>query len=292
MKIAVIGVGLIGGSLGLSLKRNGFASSIIGVDHNPAHLDKALSLGIIDLASSLDEAIQAADILIFAIPVDSTITLLPGLLDKISEHQLVMDMGSTKREIGKCIAGHPKRSCFVASHPIAGTENNGPEAAFSSLFLDKVGIICDKELCDPTKLGIAEKLYKSLYMRLIYMDSVEHDRHIAYVSHLSHITSFTLGLTVLEVEKNEKNIFDMAGSGFASTARLAKSSPEMWAPIFDQNAENLSEVLGAYIKNLSIFKELIDGGDRDKVFQLMTQANDIRRILNGIELKENNKIKI
>ena len=292
MEVTVIGIGLIGGSLALSLKRNGFASEVIAVDNNDSHCQKALSLGIADAVMPLNEAIRKSDIIILAIPVDSSIEILPGILDQIKDKQIVVDMGSTKRDICRAVIDHPKRGNFVASHPIAGTENSGPEAAFTTLFLDKVGIICDKELSNPKALSAIEKLYKSLFMRLTYMESSEHDRHIAYVSHLSHITSFTLGLTVLEVEKNEKNIFDMAGSGFASTARLAKSSPAMWAPIFDQNAENLSKVLSAYIKNLELFKELIDRGERDRVFQLMEEANDIRRILKGIELNENNKIKI
>ncbi len=292
MKVAIAGIGLIGGSLALSLKRNGFAAEVIGVDTNETHCQKALDLGIVDRIQPLEAAVDMADIIILAIPVDASISVLPGILDQIDNDQIVVDMGSTKKDICEAILHHPKRARFVASHPIAGTENNGPEAAFATLFLDKVGIICDKELSDAKALKVVEKLYKSLFMRLTYMESAEHDRHIAYVSHLSHITSFTLGLTVLEVEKDEKNIFDMAGSGFASTARLAKSSPAMWAPIFDQNAKNLSKVLTAYIKNLEMFKRLIDTGDRDKVFELMEEANDIRRILNGIELNENNKIKI
>lgn len=292
MKVTVVGIGLIGGSLALSLKRNGFATEIIGVDHNESHREKALSLGIADKVMPLEEAIPLSDIVILAIPVDAAIHLLPSVMDQIGDGQIVADMGSTKKDICHAVANHPKRGNFVASHPIAGTENSGPEAAFATLFLDKVGIICDRDSSKPEALSVIEKLYKSLFMRLTYMDASEHDRHIAYVSHLSHITSFTLGLTVLEVEKNEKNIFDMAGSGFASTARLAKSSPAMWAPIFDQNAENLSKVLAAYIKNLELFKELIDSGERDRVFSLMEEANDIRRILNGIELNEHNKIKI
>lgn len=292
MIVTVIGIGLIGGSLALSLKRNGFASKIIAVDNNESHLQKALALGIADKALPLMQAISESQLTIVAIPVDSAIAILPEILDHITEDQMVVDMGSTKRDICQSVKGHVNRARYVATHPIAGTENSGPEAAFATLFLDKVGIICDKELSEPKALNIAEKLYKSLFMRLTYMDSDEHDRHIAYVSHLSHITSFTLGLTVLEVEKNEKNIFDMAGSGFASTVRLAKSSPDMWAPIFDQNSANLSEVLTAYIKNLRKFKQLLDEGEREKVYTFMKEANDIRRILNGIELNENNKIKI
>ncbi len=292
MKVCIIGIGLIGGSLGLSLKRNGFAAEIIAVDKNEDHLAQAIRLGIADRALELSDAVAQSELIILAIPVNASLRILPEILDSISTNQIVVDMGSTKGDLCAAVDNHVSRRNYVASHPIAGTENSGPEAAFATLFLDKVGIICDKQRSAPNALALVEKLYKSLFMRLTYMDAKEHDRHIAYVSHLSHITSFTLGLTVLEVEKNEKNIFNMAGSGFASTARLAKSSPEMWAAIFDQNADNLIEVLNAYIKNLEKFKHLIKDGDIEQVFSLMQEANDIRRILNGIELKENNKIKI
>ncbi len=292
MKVTIVGIGLIGGSLGLSLKRNGYASEVIAVDSNEDHLSQAMNLGIADKTMSLDQAVKESELIILAIPVNASLQILPGLLDELNPQQIIVDMGSTKGDLCEQIKNHPKRGRYVASHPIAGTENSGPQAAFATLFLDKVGIICEQNASDPDALKAVERLYKSLFMRLTYMDAKEHDRHIAYVSHLSHITSFTLGLTVLEVEKDEKNIFDMAGSGFASTARLAKSSPDMWAAIFDQNADNLIEVLSAYIKNLERFKSLISEGDSSRVHQLMKEANDIRRILNGIELNENNKIKI
>ncbi|PTB90573.1 prephenate dehydrogenase, partial [Marivirga lumbricoides] len=199
------------------------------------------------------------------------------ILEYIPETTTVVDMGSTKEKICNDIAFHPKRGCFVAAHPIAGTENTGPEAAIVDLFTGKKTIICEKEKSKPQALSQVEKLFRSLEMSIEYMTAKDHDLHIAYVSHLSHISSFTLGLTVLEKEKNEKLIFNMAGSGFASTVRLAKSSPEMWAPIFNQNSKNISAALGTYIENLQAFKEAIDTNDLQKTKGIMQQANAIRK---------------
>ena len=279
MVVTIIGLGLIGGSLGLSLKQNGFASKIIGVDNNPSHAKEAIELEIVDEIMTLEEAIDVSRLVLLAIPVNTAKKLLPSILDLAKPETVVVDMGSTKVGICEAAKNHNNRQCFVASHPIAGTENSGPSAAFSTLFMQKVSIICEKDLSGKYALGLAERLYKSMYMKLIYMNPDEHDRHIAYVSHLSHITSFALGLTVLEVEKDEKTIFNMAGSGFASTARLAKSSPQMWAPIFEQNSKNLSTVLEAYIDNLKLFKMHIDNGDSDEIHKLMADANRIRKIL-------------
>ncbi len=279
MVVTIIGLGLIGGSLGLSLKQNGFASKIIGVDNNPSHAKEALELEIVDEIMSLEEAIHASLLVLLAIPVNTAKKILPRILDLVTPETVVVDMGSTKVGICEAVENHKNRQCFVASHPISGTENSGPSAAFSTLFMQKVSIICEKNLSGKYALALAERLYKSMYMKLIYMNAEDHDRHIAYVSHLSHITSFALGLTVLEVEKDEKTIFNMAGSGFASTARLAKSSPQMWAPIFEQNSKNLSTVLEAYIDNLKLFKKHIDNGDSDEIYKLMAGANRIRKIL-------------
>ena len=281
MNITVIGVGLIGGSLALALR--GFQTNIIGVDSNPDHAKKALELGLVDEIKTLDEALIVSDLIILAIPVDAARMLLPNILDNIPENGVVVDMGSTKNGICKKVRNHAKRGQYVASHPISGTENTGPEAAFSTLFKDKMTIICEKELCNLNAIELIEKMFGLLEMKIVYMNPEEHDRHIAYVSHLSHITSFTLGLTVLEIEKDEKNIFNMAGSGFASTARLAKSSPEMWAPIFEQNSHSLSKALAAYIKNLQRFKDVIDKKDTKEALSLMNEANNIRHILEGLK---------
>ncbi len=265
--------------MALKLKASGIAGKILGLDKGKEHLQQAKARGIIDEEANLESAVKESNLVIVAVPVDAAADMLVQVLDLIGNDTVVMDVGSTKANICAKVREHPKRKNFVATHPIAGTENTGPDAAFADLFNDKVSIICDKQLSSEKALQTVEKIYAALSMRIIFMDSKEHDLHIAYVSHLSHISSFTLALTVLEIEKNEKNIFDMAGSGFASTVRLAKSSPAMWAPIFDQNANNLSAALNVYIEKLNQFKSVIDNHNSAKAFELMEQANDIRRIL-------------
>lgn len=279
MTITIIGIGLIGGSLALALR--GFQTHIIGVDNNEAHIKQALDLQIIDEALSYQKAVELADLVLLAIPVDAARRLLPDVLNRINTDTVVCDMGSTKQGICEAVRKHPHRSNYVASHPIAGTEHSGPKAAFPQLFNNKVTIICERERSADFALATIEKMYKILNMNIINMGAEEHDRHIAYVSHLSHISSFSLGATVLAIEKDEANIFNMAGSGFASTVRLAKSSPQMWGPILLQNKTHISNALQAYIENLQYFKQLIDDGDIEKLMQLMTEANDIRRILKG-----------
>lgn len=282
MVVGVIGLGLIGGSLALSLKARGFASKIIGLDKNPSHCSQALKMGIIDQSEDLEELKKQSDLIILAIPVDAAKFVLPQILENIREDQFVIDMGSTKKGICEIADIQANRGNFIASHPIAGTENAGPAAAFDGLYDGKITIICDQEKSNPKGVEVAKKLYETLKMRVLYMDSNEHDRHIAYVSHLSHITSFVLGQTVLEIEKDEKNIFNMAGSGFASTVRLAKSSPDMWAPIFEQNQDHLSSALDTYIKNLQNFKQKIEEGKKEDLHDLMSKVNEIRRVLEGI----------
>lgn len=237
MDIAIIGIGLIGGSIALRI--NGFRTNIIGVDKSEEHLDKALELGIIDEKMNLDDAIAIADLVILAIPVDAARVLLPNILDNIKEDATVIDMGSTKQGICEKVEQHPRRNRYVASHPIAGTENSGPEAAFPNLYDGKTTIICEKDKSADDALKTVEKLYKIMGMNIIYMEAEEHDKHIAYVSHLTHVIAYALSLTVLEIEKNEKTIFDMAGSGFGSTVRIAKSSTDMWTPILEQNSKYL-----------------------------------------------------
>jgi prephenate dehydrogenase len=215
--------------------------------------------------------------------VDVIAKMLPEALDLLPEGSMLMDLGSTKSHFSKIVNGHPKRAQYISCHPMAGTENSGPESAFASLMKHKQMIICEKDKCKPEMLRIIVSLFKKLDMTLTYMESAEHDRHIAYVSHLSHISSFALGLTVLDKEQDEKSIFAMAGSGFSSTVRLAKSSPSMWAPIFKQNSRNISVALDAYIKQLQQFKGIIDAEEEAKSYQLMERANEIRRVLLGLE---------
>lgn len=278
--VTIVGLGLIGGSFALALKRTGLAEKLIGVDTNSTHQKEAVELGIVDEIDNLKEAVLRSDLIVLAIPINAAQKVLPEILDYIPDETIVMDMGSTKAGICEIVKHHPKRKNFVATHPIAGTENSGPKAAFAELFLNKVSIICDEEQSDPKAIKKIRKIYQNLWMNVSSMTSKAHDEHIAYVSHLSHITSFALGQTVLEIEKNEKAIFEMAGSGFESTVRLAKSSPDMWTPIFIQNRENLLNAIDAYQDQLQKMREMIDKADGENIHQYLTETNDIRRILN------------
>ncbi|MGK0253347.1 MAG: prephenate dehydrogenase [Mariniflexile sp.] len=279
--IYIIGVGLIGGSLAIDIKKKHPEVVIHGISRKEATLDEALSLNLIDKKATLDDIVNA-DLVIVCIPVDATVKLLPTILDKIPDTGLVVDAGSTKEAICKVVEKHPKRRNFLAMHPIAGTEYSGPSAAISGLFVGKTNIVCEVE---KTTFKLQEKaleLFTGIGMRIRYMNPVAHDKHIAYVSHLSHISSFMLGKTVIDKEKNERDIFDMAGSGFASTVRLAKSSPEMWTPIFKQNKDNVIETLEEYIINLIHFKNMMKDDNFDAIFDEMTRANHIKDILKGI----------
>ncbi|MFI1773090.1 prephenate dehydrogenase [Thalassobellus citreus] len=279
--IYAIGVGLIGGSLAIDIKKNNPDVIIHGISRKQSTLDEALSLNLIDKKATLDD-LGNADLVIVSIPVDATVKLLPTILDKISENGLVVDAGSTKLDICKVVENHPKRRNFLAMHPIAGTEHSGPSAAISGLFQGKTNIVCEVEKTTFKLQEKALKLFSDIGMRIRYMNPEAHDKHIAYVSHLSHISSFMLGKTVIDKERNERDIFDMAGSGFASTVRLAKSSPEMWTPIFKQNKTNVIETLEEYINNLTHFKELMKSDDFDAIFNEMKNTNHIKDILNGI----------
>ena len=280
MKVYVIGIGLIGGSMALDIQALHKDAVIIGVDADENHLEQAIELGIIHQKAELKDVIDA-DFVIMAVPVDIALGLLPKILDTISDDTLVFEVGSTKSPICEAVANHPKRRNFLATHPIAGTEFSGPMAAIRNLFVDKTNIICEVE---KTTFKLQEKglkLFKDLGMRIRYMEPKSHDKHIAYVSHLSHISSFMLGKTVIEKEKDEKDIFDMAGSGFESTVRLAKSSPAMWTPIFKQNKKQVVKSLEEYIANLSQFKDLLESENYEQIFQEMENTNRIKEILNG-----------
>ncbi len=280
--IYMIGIGLIGGSFAIDFKKHNPEVVIHGISRKDATLNKALELNLIHKKATLDD-LDKADLVVVSIPVDATVKLLPTILDKIGENTLVVDAGSTKKAICEVVEHHPKRRNFLACHPIAGTEKSGPTAAISGLYKGKTNIICEVE---KTTFKLQEKaldLFRAIGMRIRYMDPVSHDKHIAYVSHLSHISSFMLGKTVLEKEKNERDIFDMAGSGFASTVRLAKSSPAMWTPIFNQNKENVIESLEEYISNLQKFKTLMEQDNFSEIFNEMENTNYIKQILNGIK---------
>lgn len=286
MKTAIIGLGLIGGSMAIDLRKAGLASAVVGVDNNSTHASRAVELGFVDEISGLEEAVKQADLIITAIPVNAIKNVLFTILDHIPETAIVIDTGSTKSMICKAIEKHPKRSQFVAAHPLAGTENSGPDAAFGGLFSQKTNIICEKERSSESALKVAGRIFSALGMRTIFMDPVEHDKHVAYVSHLSHVSAFLLGQTVLDIEKDEKNIFNLAGSGFASTVRLAKSSPDMWAPIFEQNAEYLSQALLEYIMHLQKFHYHLMKRDVNELHRIMAGANHIRKVLEGMDVKQ------
>ena len=282
MRVHVIGLGLIGGSLSFDIKDAFAEAKVYGYDLNKANEERALALGFIDDAFAWDE-LHLADIVILSIPVDAQQSVLPKVLDGINDDALVFDAGSTKAKLCEVVAQHPKRRNFLATHPIAGTEFSGPDAAVRGLFQNKTNIICEVE---KTAFKLQEKgleIFRKIGMRIRYMDPQSHDKHIAYVSHLSHISSFMLGKTVIDKEQNERDIFDMAGSGFESTVRLAKSSPAMWTPIFKENKENILETLEEYIHNLERFKELMEADNFDEVFQTMENTNHIKTILKGIE---------
>ncbi|NER12510.1 prephenate dehydrogenase [Leptobacterium flavescens] len=282
--VFVIGLGLIGGSMMLDLKYMEEGTTVYGIDHNEDHLDHALELGIIDKKADLND-LGTADLVIVSIPVNALVNQLGDILDRVKDDCLVIDTGSTKKLICEAVANHPKRRNFMAAHPIAGTEFSGPQAAIRDLFKGKTNIICEVE---KTAFRLQERalaIFSELGMRIRYMDPVSHDKHIAYVSHLSHISSFMLGKTVIEKERNERDIFDMAGSGFESTVRLAKSSPDMWTPIFEQNKVNVIETLDEYIANLEEFKKLMEEDNFNAIYERMENTNRIKEILNGIIIK-------
>ncbi|MEG0926206.1 MULTISPECIES: prephenate dehydrogenase [Chryseobacterium] len=279
MKISIIGVGLIGGSMALKLREKNIASFIYGIDNSKQHINEALDLKIIDAEADLEQGVKDSDLIILAIPVDSARKLLPSVLDLISDHQTVMDAGSTKAGIVGAVKNHPKRSRFVAFHPMWGTENNGPKSAIAESFSGKAGVICNKEESAEDALNVVETVVNALDMHMIYMNAEDHDVHTAYISHISHITSYALANTVLEKEREEETIFQLASSGFSSTVRLAKSHPEMWVPIFKQNKENVLDVLNEHITQLRKFKAALEKENYEYLEELITNANRIRGIL-------------
>ena len=287
MKVGLIGVGLMNGSLALDLKSAHPSVLVYGVSRTEATLSNAMELGLIDHRATIEE-LKDMDLVSVAIPVEATAFLLPKILDSVGPNTLVIDMGSTKTAICESVAQHPKREQFLACHPIAGTEFSGPQAAIRNLYKDKFNMLCEAHKTRPELLERARSIFTNLGMQLREIEPIAHDRHIAYVSHLSHITSFMLGKTVMEKEEDEQNIFDMAGSGFSSTVRLAKSSPEMWMPIFKQNKQNVIETLDEYISNMEYFKSLLANDDYTTLVEEMKKINTITQILKP-EIKTNGK---
>jgi len=278
MRLAVIGIGLIGGSLALSLKKKGFVSNVIGVDNNPNHQAEALRLGIVDEIMTLEDAVKLSDIIAIATPVNIAEQLLPSVLDLVDQ-QVVFDLGSTKEAVAQIASAHAKKGRFVPTHPMWGTEFSGPSAAQSDAFENKATVICNKEQVDADALLTVERLYKTLGMHIVSMDATKHDIHVAYVSHISHITSFALANTVLEKEKESDNIFELASGGFDSTVRLAKSNAATWVPIFMQNKENVLDVLNEHISQLRKFKSCLEKENFEYLSDLIENANGIKRIL-------------
>jgi prephenate dehydrogenase len=277
-RIAIVGLGLIGGSLAIQLNEKGLASRITGVDANPDHASKALDLGLVDEILPIEQAVKQSDVVILAIPVDSMVKILPVILDLV-ENQIVIDLGSTKSLLLHSVVNHPKRGRYVASHPMWGTEHSGPMAAVRGAFENKAVIICNAEGSDDDAVEWTKGMFDKIGMHLLEMDAVAHDLHAAYVSHISHITSFALANTVLEKEKEDNAIFEMASAGFESTVRLAKSNSSMWVPIFMQNKENILDVLNEHISQLRKFKSCLEKENREYLTELIEGANKIRRIL-------------
>lgn len=292
MKVGIIGLGLIGGSMAIDLKRKGFADEVLGVEAEPVNAAAAVKIGLVDRVLSYDECIRESDLVVIAVPVGAAVGMLPDILDRFAEMsgngqdgakgeflKIVIDVCSTKETLVKSVHYHPMRRCYVATHPMAGTEYSGPWAAMPGLFDGRACIICNSEESSPKAVRTVESMYDALNMRQIYMSSSNHDVHTAYVSHISHITSFALALTVLEKEKNEKHIFDLASGGFSSTVRLAKSNADMWVPILSQNRDNVLQVIDTYIEKMNAFRAAIAGYDEDSVRGLIEEANRIKRII-------------
>jgi len=287
MKIGIIGLGLIGGSMAIDLKRKGFADEVLGVEAEPVNAAAAEKIGLVDRVVSYEECVEQSDIVVLAVPVGAAVRMLPDILDRFNAissepsglDKIVIDVCSTKEHLARSVKYHPARRQYVATHPMAGTEYSGPWAAMPGLFDGHAGIICDAEESSTKAVRTIERLYEALNMRTIYMNSSNHDVHTAYVSHISHVTSFALALTVLEKEKDEKHIFDLASGGFSSTVRLAKSSPDMWTPILTQNSDNVLHVIDTYIEKMQAFRDAIADGDEESIRGLIAESNKIRRII-------------
>lgn len=279
MKVCVIGLGLIGGSFALAVKKHSLAEHIYGVDASPRNAAKALELGLVDEVIELDQASEVADLIAIATPVDTIPQIAIKLLNRVGDKQVVMDMGSTKEELCELISQHPHRTRFVAAHPMWGTEHSGPEAAVEGAFAGCNTVICEAERSDDDAVAKVESIFKAIGSKMMYMSAEKHDTHAAYVSHISHITSFILATTVLEKERESETILNLAGGGFESTVRLAKSSAEMWIPILMQNKYNVLDVLREYIHQLEIFRKALEKDNRDEIRQTIERANTIRKIL-------------
>ena len=277
--VGVTGLGLIGGSMALDLRRRGFASRVLGVEADPVAAEAAMTIGLVDKVTTLQECVAEADIIVVAVPVGTAVKMVPEILDQLGDDKIVIDVCSTKEEICRAVKYHPRRKQFVSTHPMAGTEYSGPWAAQPGLFDGRACIFANAEESAPKAVKVIEQMYDVLNMRPIYMNAEQHDLHTAYVSHISHVTSFALALTVLDKEKDEKHIFDLASGGFSSTVRLAKSNPDMWVPILSQNRDNVLRVMDTYIEKMKEFRGAIDAYDEEKLRELILEANRIKKII-------------
>jgi len=282
MQTVVVGLGLIGGSLALEAKQLGH--HVVGVDLSEDHQKQAIQLDLVNEIRTLELALEDAQLVVLAIPVNAIQNILSKVLDMIPPRAVVVDVGSTKKGICSRVESHVRRGRFVAGHPLAGTEFSGPSAAHLNLFRNKKNIICEDERSDEDALEVVLEFFSAIGMQSLLMNADAHDKHMAYVSHLSHVSAFALGLTVLDMEKDEKLIFNLASTGFQSTVRLAKSSPDTWTPIFDQNADHLVKALDGYIRHLQAFKQVLETGDQEGSHDMMEQANEIKRVLRGMKL--------
>ncbi|MFR9620390.1 MAG: prephenate dehydrogenase [Rikenellaceae bacterium] len=279
MTTFIIGIGLIGGSFALALRKHNLSNNILGYDASNENMQRAIELGLVDSSTTIDEGLQQADLIVLATPVDITPTLAIKILNRVEAHQTVIDMGSIKEELCEVISMHANRSRFVATHPMWGTENSGPEAAQQNAFAGRTVVICERERSDAQAAELVEQIYTTIDMPIIYMNAEEHDLHVAYISHISHITSFALALTVLEKEREDQHIFALAGGGFESTVRLAKSSASTWIPILMRNKYNVLDVLREHIHQLQVMRKAIESDDATILKSMMEKANTIKRII-------------
>ena len=279
MKAMIVGMGLIGGSVALALRDHALAEESLGVERSPETAQEALALGLADRIVGFEEGIAEANLIVLASPVDTLPLLAIKALNRVGEHQTVMDTGSIKGELCEAIAMHAHRGRFVAAHPMWGTEYSGPKAAQRGAFTGRNAVLCDTEHSDPDAVALVERIFRTLGCPLVYMDPEEHDLHAAYVSHISHVTSFALALTVLEKEREERHIFDLAGGGFESTVRLAKSSASTWVPILLRNKYNILDVLREHIHQLQVLRRMIERDDAEGLAEAIRRANSIQRIL-------------
>ena len=277
--VGIIGLGLIGGSMAIDLKRRGFAQTVLGVEKDPVAAEAAKTIGLVDRVVPFQECIEKADIIVVAVPVGTAVKLVPDILDRLASEKIVIDVCSTKTQICHAVKYHPRRRQFVATHPMAGTEYSGPWAAQPGLFDGRACIFADTEESAPWALKTIEDLYAALNMRPVFMNAEQHDVHTAYVSHISQVTSYALALTVLDKEKDEKHIFDLASGGFASTVRLAKSNADMWVPILTQNHDNVLNVIDTYIEKMKEFRDAVSKYDEARLRELIAEANRIKKIL-------------